>query len=264
MKILILGGDERYLTLNNELKKNHDTTHIISEEQFQQININEYKIIIFPISGVSKENTIISYCNHIKLKKEIFSNINENAIIYSGIINENLIKLIPTNNIISFLNDEDVKRENNILTVDGIIDRVRKEDVKTICILGFGNIGKLLYQKLLEENKNVIVGVKEKEDFELLKYNAFYTTQENMRIYLNQVDYIVNTVPENIMKLSQFDNYNIKILDVASYPHGIDVKEAEILKNYYRYLGIPAKNSPDKAGKILHKKLEKDLKGGNL
>ncbi|MBO5138153.1 MAG: NAD(P)-binding domain-containing protein [Bacilli bacterium] len=264
MKILIIGGDKRYLTLSNKLKQQYDITHIKSEEELQKIDIKQYKIIIFPISGVSKENTVISLNNSIKLNKETFQNISPNTIIYSGIVNQNLINLVPENHIISFLADEDVKRENNILTVDGILDKIRQENVSTICILGFGNIGKLLYQKLLEENKTVIVGVKEEKDLLYLKEKAFYTTYENMTIFLNQVDYIVNTVPENIIKISQIINPNIKILDVASFPHGINIQEAKTLQNYTKYLGIPAKRSPKEAGKILYKKLKKDLKGENL
>lgn len=263
MKILIIGGDKRYLTLYDKLKQQHDTTHITIEKDLKNLNLENYQIIILPIAGVSQENTIVSLNNPIKLNKDIFKNINPNTIVYSGIINNNLTSLIPNNKIISFLTDEDVKRENNILTVNGILDEIHKENVNNICILGFGNIGKLLYQKLLEENKSIIIGVKEEKDLLLLQDKAFYTTDENMTKFLNTSDYIVNTVPENIIKKHQINN-NIKILDVASFPHGINDQDAKQLKHYYRYLGIPAKKSPEEAGKILYKKLNKDLKGGTL
>ena len=47
--------------------------------------------------------------------------------------------------IISFLADEEVKKENNLLTKEGIIDWIKDLKKEHICLLGYGNIGKLIY-----------------------------------------------------------------------------------------------------------------------
>ena len=50
------------------------------------------------------------------------------GIIYTG-IKKNLI-----GNIISFLDDEDIVLENTLITVDGIIDRIKDINRNNICI----------------------------------------------------------------------------------------------------------------------------------
>lgn len=265
MKILIIGGDKRYLILKEKLQEKYDITSIFKEEDLNKIDIKDYNIIILPISGVKNNYIVDSLDEKITLNKEIFKNINKNTIIYTGIINDNLKELVNNNKIVSFLTDKEVQEKNNYLTTLGILEEIKLNNPKKICILGYGNIGKLLFNYLSKENKDITIGVIEEEDYKFLGKKAFYTTDENaMKSVFKDTNYIVNTVPNNIIERKHLIDCNAPILDIASYPYGMSDNIKDEYKGYKRYLGIPAKRYKEEAGKILYKKLNKDLKGGTL
>ena len=237
MQILVWGTDPRFSVLIDELSKRGN----VDERRDTNLDIEKYDIIILPMKGVS-DNEFLKLLEKSK----------ENVIIYTGLIG-NLDKL--NRKVISFLGDEEIRNKNDDITVDGIMDYVSGVKHDRVCILGFGHIGGKLYNRLKESSK-VMVGVILDSDKEILKDDAFYTFDEGTMIeILNDSDLIINTVPCNIINKKIASNLKTPILDIASYPHGID---SEVVNknnlNYNLYLGIPGKYDPDRAGKILLKK----------
>ena len=118
MKILFLGNDKRYDILLDILKEKYDV-YAIDYEYRNDIkkgdisSLNVYDIIVLPMSGI-KDNKV----GNIRIDKSIFDSYR--GIIYTG-IKKNL-----RGNIISFLDDEDIVLENTLITVDGIIDRIKE------------------------------------------------------------------------------------------------------------------------------------------
>ena len=75
---------------------------------------------------------------------------------------------------------------------------------------------------------------------------------------INECNIIINTVPTLIIDKEYIKNIrdDTYILDVSSYPHGIDIKELEKDNIKYKiYLGIPSKVAPKTSGLILTKKI---------
>ena len=236
IQILILGQDPRFDIVETELKKKYQ----VNRSNNLNIDISKYDLIILPMKGISNDNI------------EFLKKSKKSAIIYTGLKNnlENINR-----EIISFLDDEEIKEANNNITVDGIIDYIKNINHDKICLLGYGNIGKKLYQALKD---NIIsIGIIEKIDKQLLGDNAFYTTDiEIMKERLNNCNLIINTVPQNIIDNKIAYNLKTPILDIASTPYGVSkdvIKENNL--NYYLYSGIPGKYNPDRAGKILLKKI---------
>lgn len=162
--------------------------------------------------------------------------------------------------IISFLADEEVKKENNLLTKEGIIDWIKDLKKEHICLLGYGNIGKLLYPEL---NKYQLrVGVKEDADYENLGEIAFYTKDKvtKQNIFRNS-DLIINTVNKPIIQREDIENSSAYVLDIASSPYGILEENRKYCQKYKLYSGIPANYDPERAGKIILKKIKKDMEG---
>lgn len=146
MNILFLGGDKRYIYmakalerkykvdmigfdayLKEELKQNNteleaENTHINTRRSravsISDIDLSKYDIVIFPISGINDNLKIKSVNGLIKLPKSIFENINKNTKFFTGLKTKKLLELIPKEQLISFLDYEEVKKENDLLTIE--------------------------------------------------------------------------------------------------------------------------------------------------
>jgi len=261
MKVLFLGGDKRYLEIINNLNCDIDLIGY-SKETFdknvtkynvENINFSVYNIIFLPMSGIN-EFKIKSLDGDIYISKEKIDEIDSKTIVYTGLISD----VIKNKNVISFLDDLDFLEKNNSITVDGIIDKIKDLNYSNVCLLGYGNIGKLLAPKL---DYTLKIGILNNTDY--LNENFFYTNDtKKFKEILKNTDLIINTVPNNIIgeELVKEINQNCFIIDIASYPHGIDEKLIKKYNlNYYLYLGIPGKFKPEKSGKILLKKIEKRI-----
>ena len=245
MKILFIGYDARYKIVIDTLKIKNDV-YTLGYEDIDNVgvgnlnNINEYDIIVLPMSGIKNGSA-----SNIKVDSSIFDNYN--GIIYTG------IKKGLRGNVESFLDDKEICFENTMITVDGIMDRIKDIDKVIICILGYGNIGSKLYDRLVSDYK-VIVGVKDKEVG--CVNNSFSTSnKKDLEYYLTSSDLIINTVPINIIDEDILNKITGYFLDIASYPYGINEKDRDKYNfKYDLYSSIPSKYAPLKAGKVLLKK----------
>lgn len=285
MEVLILGGDSRYLEIINNLsnKYNVDILGNIYECSNNNVNyimpnnieIKKYDIILFPVSGVNKDYSITSEFSDEKiyLNEDFLLNSKENVLIFSGISTQNLeIMLKKANRECTYLmKDDDVINKNAVLTVEGIIADIIDNTDKAICdsnvlVFGYGHIGYVLVKYLNLLDANICVGIILQRDSIILKYNGinnFYTYEEDKLIdAIGNADIIINTVPQTIINDEDIRhiNKNSYVLDIASYPHGInrDILNELNIKNKL-YLGIPGKVSPITSGKILVKKINQIL-----
>lgn len=265
MNILFLGGDKRYLTIILELSKNnnidlvgYDSVDTVGNKiSNNSIEFSKYDIIILPMSGINENMIVSSLDGKVEIKSEEIKSISDKCIIFTGLITKPMLE-IKSKKIISFLEDKEIKDFNTDITVEGIIERIREKRNQNICIIGYGNIGQKLYKKLNEEHAEIVVGEIEQDKIQSLS-NAFNTN--NISEFIKQTtnaDIIINTVPSNIFSEDIVRNIleQTYILDIASYPHGIDKKLVNKYNlSYDLYLGIPGKYKPEESGKILAKKV---------
>jgi dipicolinate synthase subunit A len=290
MKILFLGGDKRQLEIIKSLYKKGNEIHLVGYNNIElpgcmiRKNVNnlkmiEYNVVIFPISGVKRDLSVVTDFDDAKitLPSDLLINTRDDVIILTGVMTDELramLNMTPRRAVI-LMDDNDIKKENSIPTVEGIIgDLVYNTDYTIngsyILVLGYGNVGKLLVSKLQCLDANVTVGVINKEDFDSLKEHnipGFYTNNaEVMKSVIKDNEIIINTVPnillsKEYLELVRKESY---ILDISSYPHGVDFKAANELhlKNKL-FLSIPSVVAPKTAGLILTKKIDSILGGDN-
>lgn len=245
MKILFLGKDDRYEILIETLKLKYQIYTIgydykVGVERGSFKDINLYDIIVLPMSGIKNDRA-----GNVILPGNILDTYK--GVIYTG--RRDGLK----GNVESFLDDEEIVKENTNITVDGIMHKIRNVNKDSICILGYGNIGKKLYDKL-KDNYLVIVGVPKEQ--EGIINDSFVTSNKgDLTKALVNSKLIINTVPDRIIDEDILKKISGSFLDIASYPYAIDqAKIYDYPFEYQLYSSIPSKFAPDRAGKILLKK----------
>lgn len=270
MNILFLGGDKRYLPIILELNKDnniylvgYNSVDIVGNKiNNDSIEFSKYDVIILPMNGIKENMMVNSLDGNIEIRNEQLKNISSKCMIFTGLITKPILEMNSTN-IISFLEDKKIKDFNNDITVDGIIDRINGKCKEKICILGYGNIGQKLYEKLKQHGIDIVIGEIEQTK---LKLNLKIFNTNDTSEFISQIidsDIVINTVPNNILNENIVKNISEKtyILDIASYPHGIDKYLLDKYNlNYDLYLGIPGKYKPEESANILIKKI-KDMIG---
>ena len=244
MKILFLGYDARYEVLINSLSNKYEIDSIGYNNSNKSVsdikNINDYSIIVLPMSGIKN-----NYASNVLIPDNLLDN-------YTGLIYTGNTKGLK-GNVESFLSDKEIVHNNTIITVDGIMDRISSIDKVIICILGYGNIGSMLYDRL-KDNYKVKVGVKE-DEVGVVKDSFSTSNKKDLEYYIKSSDLIINTVPSHIIDEDILNSITGYFLDIASFPYGVDETKITNYKfKYDLYSSIPSKYAPIKAGKILLKK----------
>ena len=244
MKILFLGYDARYEVLINLLSNKYEIDSIGYSNSNKSVsdikNINDYKIIVLHMPGIKN-----NYASNVLIPDNLLDN-------YTGLIYTGNTKGLK-GNVESFLSDKEIVHNNTIITVDGIMDRISSIDKVIICILGYGNIGSMLYDRL-KDNYKVKVGVKE-DEVGVVKDSFSTSNKKDLEYYLKSSDLIINTVPSHIIDEDILECINCYFLDIASFPYGVDENKVKNYKfKYDLYSSIPSKYAPIKAGKMLLKK----------
>ena len=89
---------------------------------------------------------------------------------------------------------------------------------------------------------------------------------ENIINAFDRCNIIINTIPSNIIPEDALNRKNKPyILDIASYPYGINeeiIKRYKDIINYNLYLGIPGKFAPKRASEILLKIINRTIGKG--
>ena len=272
MRILFIGGDKRTLEIINILKERYADIDIVGYNtlaldtiKLKEINNKYYDVIIFPVDGIKDDCTVTSYFNESDLfLNEMDLNIKERTLVFSGVKTSKLDSIFG-NNYIKLMDFDDVSIKNSIPTAEGVIANIIENTDYTIndsniVVLGYGRCGKTLTQKLIGLGATVSVGISENSNDSFLKQNRvkLFSTKDNMKENIKNCDIIVNTVPALLLDSNNLNHMkkNVYIIDISSYPYGIDFEYAQT-KNIKAVLlsSIPGKVAPKIAGKILADKI---------
>ena len=273
MKIALVGGDKRSISLGNLLLEDNHNLKIFAfnEEEISPLKVNKTLVSTIKASDIvlaplpcSKDDILLNtplYKGEIEIE-EIFKNMTKDQIFIGGKLSEKIKKIANDYGVRIFdlMDREELTILNAIPTVEGGI-QIAMEEMDTtihnsnIMILGFGRIGKLLAKSLKGLGGNVFVEARKHEDLAWIKSYGYRPLHLNkIKNYLPNMDLVFNTIPsmildeENLLELKK----GSLVIDLASMPGGIDFDLAKKMDIKVIWaLGLPGKVAPLTAAEII-------------
>lgn len=263
MLVYINHDDMRSLELMEEMVRRG---YYVSD-QYQDMKYAD--VIYLGTKGIDRKNRLKMQKDTIVLEEDFFKNIKENCLIVTLINNPYLKELsqIYHFSYLSLLSNENFLVKNSILTVEGLISYLimhRRHPIfkSHIVVLGFGHCAKPIIEYLLALHAHVDVVVRRKELKEdIEKCGAHYVHIQD--VCLDQTDILINTIPSLVIREKELENVKkgILIVDIASYPYGIDHHYA-LSKGLNSQIlpSIPCKYAYGYAGEMIADEIERRLK----
>lgn len=259
-RFMIFGGDSRNIQLGELLRKDG---HQVKMSHIEGMNFSDSDIIIGPLPLSYDNETVNAPFHNEKIPLEnTFDNMNKNHIFIVGKIPDEYIKKGKELGIdvVDYFKREELQVLNAVPTAEGAIKVAMENSVITIhssnvLVLGFGRIGKVLAKMLHGIGANVYVAARKPSHMAWISdygYKPVYINKLDQ--YVDNMDFIFNTIPSKILTKEILENINkdTLIVDVASNPGGVDYKWAEKLGlKAIHASGLPGKVAPLTAAKII-------------
>lgn len=282
MNICVIGGDSRVVELIKILEKEgnslllygfelceclKDFTHVDNIKE--SIEKSDLIITSIPLSKNGKNINAVYTTKEILVKE--FFEVVKNKKIITGNITDEIGKYISSENnneIIDVLKHEELTVLNAIPTAEGAIQIAMEKSIITLngsrcLILGFGRIGKILAKMLNGIGAEVYCEARKQEDISWIKsygYNSIHLN--DLEKYLNDFDFIFNTIPHLILDKSKLELVKKEciIIDLSSKPGGVDFEEAKKLKIQTEWaLALPGKVAPKTSASYIYETIKQNL-----
>lgn len=267
--ILIIGGDSRQLYMADylELKGYDISIYGIPEKKRKCVSnlkesIRKSNIIILPLPLTKDGKYLFTIIPMKETIDEIISNLNENHIVFGGMISKGIESKISkkTNKVFDYFKREEVTVKNTVPTAQGIlkamIDNIEYTIHSSRCaVFGYGRVAKVTADILKSLGAEVTVCVRKTSDIaaaEIRGMNGCLIS--DFHNISHQFDIIINTVPSVVINREILENVrdDCLIIDVASAPYGTDFAAAyELGLNAMQCPSLPGKVAPKTAGQII-------------
>lgn len=262
MLIFVNHDDMRSLELIDELIKRG---YYVSD----QVNDLRYADVLYlGLKGVDNKNRLMTHQETRILDSKTFKELKKGCLVITLLENQYLKNMSIEYHFryISLLAQEDFLIKNSILTGEGLMSYLishRRNPLyqSRIMILGYGHCAKPIIEYLKAFHSDIIVGIrnlKYQEEIERMGVQCI----DIHDIDLSDVDILINTVPSVVVEKEQLDKANkrIMIVDIASYPYGINHHYALSLGlNSIILPSIPCKYAYGYAGKLVADVIEREL-----
>ena len=275
-KFLLLGGDLRSVKLAEMLiEDNHkvltygleENDEIINNEFIEKapslaLGIEKSKIIIAPIPFSSDGEYINTPFSKEKVSiNELVYN-NKNKVLITGSINDEIKNELDDKylKVIDLMKREELAILNTIATAEGTIEvAISNTDIilqgARVLILGFGRVAKTVANKFSMLSANVTCSARKISDLAWIKAYGYEAINLNDIVYeLKNFDIIINTIPKKIISEKELKHMksDVLLIDLASYPGGIDSKLAVKMGLNFKWpLALPGKIAPISSAKFI-------------
>lgn len=281
-RIIIIGGDNRQLYMAEYLIKTGFDVSIygLIDSDLKCVDnlkksIKNSDIIVFPLP-VSKDGKNINSTLPIKENiDEILSYIDDDKIIFGGIIGKGIENKFKKKNLryYDYFCREEMTLKNTVPTVQGIL-KVIIENIdytihsSEIAVFGYGRVAKITSDVLFAIGAKVTVCARKKSDLVSAEIKNFNSCNiKDFYKISNKFNIIINTVPDPVIDRNILKNIrnDCLIIDVSSAPYGIDFASAhELGVKAVQCPSLPGKVAPKTAGIIIGETIIDILKEENL
>ena len=204
--------------------------------------------IVLPINGVNNDELFENLVKENKDKIYIVYNINEYM---QNLKYKYNLKFIELKNDTMFNLINSIAASEAVLKYSiEILPIVLKN--ANILILGYGNSAKALVNDYLNFSNKLLVAVRKEEVKKILNEKEIKNIYiHELKNYIEDYDLIINTIPALIIdeELLHYISPSSYILDIASYPGGVDyLKAKEYGIHAYSLTSLPLKFAPKSCG----------------
>jgi len=281
--IAFIGGDRRQVEAIKFFLKDDFIVHSFGLPGIQHENVRNFTslseelfnvdFVVLPIPYKNKAGFIPTQVEDLAIKpEEIVRHLKNATTLFLGRVDEEFINCMKHKKVIYFdiLQEESFSILNAIPTAEGAIQiAMERTDItlhgSNALVLGYGRIGKVLSRMLKGVGANVTVEARKDQDLAWIMENGYIGVHlEDLASVLPKQDIIFNTVPHMILdrKKLQYVNSEALIIDLASYPGGVDFDAAAQLGiKASLELGLPGIVAPKTAGKIIYQVIHQLMKG---
>lgn len=206
---------------------------------------------------------------------DVFSHCPEGVPVFAGAVSEKARAIAGEYNreIYDYFDDDTLTEKNAYSTAEGALMLLMQNSEKTVfgtkvLVCGYGRIGK--YTAKILKNLGAVVMVLARREVSRVQavidgHNAIQ--QEKLYESINTFDFILNTVPANIItekELSQMSSNQIYI-ELASNPFGIDKKLADSYNiEVVDGSALPSRYCPESAGGYIAEKLMNEFERSGI
>lgn len=262
MLVFVNHDDLRGQELMEELiRRGYYVTDEWSELRFCQM-------IYLGMKGIDRKNHLFLHRETVIVKDDVWKQLQPHTKIFTIVHNDYLEVLAKQYHFeyVSFLDNDYFVDQNSILTAEGIIAYLishRRYPLyhSQVHVLGYGHCGKAIVKALSALDASVHVAVRNCHLFDDIKQNHAnpYFLQE---MDLSSCDILINTIPAQIVTTEHLDkaHTHMMILDIASYPYGVDHHYA-LSKGFNSVIlpSIPSKYAYGYAGKMMADYIEGEI-----
>ncbi|MGI6307872.1 MAG: dipicolinate synthase subunit DpsA [Dethiobacteria bacterium] len=278
LNILIIGGDSREVELYAHLKKIGANVYLYGFEKYPSAkeialtdnlieSIRLSDVIITPLAGIEANSEVYAPYAREKVflnKPEIMHALQPKTLFIAGYVWPSLKEIFLQKNIsvLETRGMDEISIPNAIPTAEGAIQVAMANTEITIhnsqsFVLGFGRCGNILAKTLQALGAEVTVAVRRKEVLAWIEaYKMKPLLLDDLPEEVYKADIIFNTIPTVVLDAEVLyrANKSVLVIDIATYPGGVDFPVAERLNIKAIPLpGLPGKVAPKTAAQILCK-----------
>ena len=256
MKMIVLGGDERFVCLAKALEKDgHGVFPMAMEKALPVAGPPDYlgtEAVILPLPGEKEGrlNSPLSEGNHALLP--ILENFPEGTKVFAGMAGENLAQFCRERGLelYDYYKREDFQIKNALLTAEGALGLMLGLDGLALSgrravLVGFGRIARLLAPRLSAMGMSVLVLARKAEQRALAEAMGFEAS--GMGSLDGGADFIINTVPAPVIGVELLERAEkAHLIELASAPGGFIMEDVE---NLGRKI-VKASALPDKWARV--------------
>lgn len=248
-KVLVFGLFYKNKILNSKIKRTNSLKFAIKNSKNIICSIPFTRDFVF-LNAKGRCISINKFLSYLSFKNNLFG----------GMFTKKILKVCEEKNVLvyDYYKDYRFVINNSIITAEVAVARAilkNKVDMhfSDCLVLGFGNCGKIIANKLKNLSAKVFVCTDSEIEKNLAKSQGFSVFGLNSLLFkIDRFNYIFNTIPKNIFQKDFIEalNENVYLLDIACV---LEFFKMNIKKNITieKIRGIPGKFKAFSSGKLI-------------